>query len=74
MTALRRLPERQRQALVLRYWMDLREHEIAEAMGITTGAVKAHISRGMAALTRYLTASPALPAVPRSSAEVGVLP
>ena len=52
--ALRRLPERQRQALVLRYWMDLREHEVAEAMGITTGAVKAHIFRGMAALTREL--------------------
>lgn len=72
--ALRRLPERQRQALVLRYWMDLREHEIAEAMGITTGAVKAHISRGMAALTRFLTAPPALPAVPRPSAEGGGIP
>ena len=52
--ALRRLPERQRQALVLRYWMDLREHEVADAMGITTGAVKAHVFRGMAALTREL--------------------
>ena len=52
--ALRELPERQRQALVLRYWLDLREAEVAAAMGISAGAVKAHTSRGMAALTRML--------------------
>ncbi|MDX6206299.1 MAG: hypothetical protein QOF39_2356 [Frankiales bacterium] len=54
--ALRGLPERQRQALVLRYWLDLREQEVADAMGISAGAVKAHVSRGMAALTRSLGA------------------
>lgn len=52
--ALRDLPERQRQALVLRYWLDLRESEVAAAMGISCGAVKAHTARGMAALTRRL--------------------
>jgi RNA polymerase sigma-70 factor (sigma-E family) len=52
--ALRGLPLRQRQALVLRYWLDLREREVADAMGISAGAVKAHVSRGMAALTRSL--------------------
>ncbi len=52
--ALRALPERQRQALVLRYWLDLREVEVAAAMGISPGSVKAHTSRGMAALTRML--------------------
>ena len=52
--ALRELPERQRQALVLRYWLDLKEAEVAAAMGISPGAVKAHTSRGMAALTRLL--------------------
>ncbi|MBO0878361.1 MAG: sigma-70 family RNA polymerase sigma factor [Pseudonocardia sp.] len=52
--ALKTLPARQRQALVLRYWLDLREAQIAEAMGISTGAVKTHTSRGMAALTRVL--------------------
>lgn len=52
--ALQELPERQRQALVLRYWLDLREAEVAAAMGISAGAVKAHTSRGMAALTRLL--------------------
>jgi DNA-directed RNA polymerase specialized sigma24 family protein len=40
--------------LVLRYWLDLRESEIAAAMGISTGAVKSHASRGMAALTRIM--------------------
>ncbi len=52
--ALQLLSERQRQALVLRYWLDLREAEVADAMGISRGAVKAHTSRGMAALTRVL--------------------
>ena len=52
--ALRGLPERQREALVLRYWMDLREAEVAAAMGISAGSVKVHTSRGMAALTRAL--------------------
>jgi RNA polymerase sigma-70 factor (sigma-E family) len=52
--ALATLPARQRQALVLRYWLDLREAEVAAAMGISKGAVKAHTSRGMAALTRRL--------------------
>jgi RNA polymerase sigma-70 factor (sigma-E family) len=52
--ALTRLPIRQREALVLRYWLDLRGSEIADAMGISPGAVKSHTSRGMAALTRVL--------------------
>jgi RNA polymerase sigma factor (sigma-70 family) len=52
--AVRALPDRQREALVLRYWLDLREREIAEAMDIPPGAVKTHVSRGMAALSRML--------------------
>ncbi|WP_406383093.1 RNA polymerase sigma factor [Streptomyces sp. NBC_01618] len=52
--ALKNLPARQREALVLRYWMDLKEREIAEAMGISKGAVKSHISRGMNALSRAM--------------------
>ncbi|MFG2037912.1 RNA polymerase sigma factor [Dactylosporangium sp. NPDC048998] len=52
--AIKRLPARQREALVLRYWLDLRESEIAAAMGISAGAVKSHTSRGMATLTRLL--------------------
>lgn len=52
--ALRRLSARQREALVLRYWLGLRESDIAEAMGISCGAVKAHTSRGMASLTKIM--------------------
>lgn len=52
--ALKGLPARQREALVLRYWSGLREAEIAAAMGISRGAVKSHTSRGMAALARVL--------------------
>lgn len=48
--ALRALPERQREALVLRYYGDFSEAEIAMAMGISKGAVKSHTARGMAAL------------------------
>jgi RNA polymerase sigma-70 factor (sigma-E family) len=48
--ALRDLPERQREAIVLRYYADMSEAEIAAAMKISRGAVKSHTSRGMAAL------------------------
>jgi RNA polymerase sigma factor (sigma-70 family) len=49
-----RLPARQREALVLRYYADLSEAEIAEAMKISRGAVKSHTSRGIAALRANL--------------------
>jgi RNA polymerase sigma-70 factor (sigma-E family) len=52
--ALRRLPERQREVLVLRYYADLSEADIAETIGISRGAVKSHASRGMAALRSTL--------------------
>jgi len=55
-TALRALPARQREALVLRYYLDLSESEIADAMGISRGAVKSHASRGIAALRTTLEA------------------
>jgi RNA polymerase sigma factor (sigma-70 family) len=52
--ALRGLPERQREAIVLRYYADLSEAEIATAMKISRGAVKSHTARGMAALRAAL--------------------
>ncbi len=55
--ALALLPVRQRQALVLRYWEDLSEAEIATAMHLSPGTVKSHTSRGMAALRRTLEGS-----------------
>lgn len=54
--ALRQLPARQREALVLRYYGGLSESEIAEAMNISNGAVKSHASRGMAGLRDALAA------------------
>jgi RNA polymerase sigma-70 factor (sigma-E family) len=48
--ALRGLPERQREVLALRYYLDLSEAEIAETLGISRGAVKSHASRGVSAL------------------------
>jgi len=53
-SALRELPDRQREAIVLRYYADLSEAEIAETMGISRGAVKSHTARGMAALRTAL--------------------
>jgi RNA polymerase sigma-70 factor (sigma-E family) len=52
--ALRELPDRQREALVLRYYADLSEAQIAAAMGISRGAVKSHTARGMSALRTTL--------------------
>ncbi|MCZ7529712.1 MAG: SigE family RNA polymerase sigma factor [Acidimicrobiia bacterium] len=55
--ALRSLPARQRDCLVLRYYQELSEAEIAETLGISKGSVKTHTSRGMAALTKVLEVS-----------------
>jgi RNA polymerase sigma factor (sigma-70 family) len=52
--ALAALPSRRREAIVLRYWLDLPEREIATAMGVSPGTVKSHVSRGLAALARAL--------------------
>ena len=52
--ALRTLPGRQREAIVLRYYADLSEADIAATMGISKGAVKSHTARAMAALKSIL--------------------
>ncbi len=52
--AIRRLPTRQREAIVLRYYVDLSEAEIADAMGVSRGAVKSHAARAVAALRPIL--------------------
>jgi RNA polymerase sigma factor (sigma-70 family) len=52
--ALAALPTRRREAIVLRYWLDLSEREIADAMGVSRGTVKAHVSRGLDALGQAL--------------------
>jgi RNA polymerase sigma-70 factor (sigma-E family) len=52
--ALRDLPGRQREAIVLRYYADLSEADIAAAMRISRGAVKSHTARAMASLKAAL--------------------
>jgi RNA polymerase sigma-70 factor (sigma-E family) len=52
--ALRQLPARQREVLVLRYWMELSESEIAATLGIGAGTVKTHAKRGLDALSARL--------------------
>jgi RNA polymerase sigma-70 factor (ECF subfamily) len=52
--ALRRLPRRQRQVVVLRYLADWSENDVATALGVSGGAVKSHASRGLAALRQQL--------------------
>lgn len=52
--ALRALPDRQREVLALRYYLDLSEAQIAETLGISRGAVKSHASRGAASLRHLL--------------------
>ncbi|QBI19861.1 sigma-70 family RNA polymerase sigma factor [Egibacter rhizosphaerae] len=47
---LEELPERQRTAVVLRYWADLSVEEVAEAMGCPNGTAKSLLSRGLARL------------------------
>jgi RNA polymerase sigma factor (sigma-70 family) len=54
LAALRRLPDRQRESLILRYFMDLPDPEIATAMGVSQGTVKSTTSRALAALARQL--------------------
>ncbi len=57
LAALNRLPNRQREVLVLRYFADWSEASIADALGIAPGSVKAHAHRGLAALRARLEES-----------------
>ncbi|MEU4834061.1 SigE family RNA polymerase sigma factor [Streptosporangium sp. NPDC023615] len=64
--ALERLPARMRTAVVLRYYEDMTEPEIAKALGISVGTVKSTVSRGMAKLRGDLTPSEARRPEPRA--------
>jgi RNA polymerase sigma-70 factor (sigma-E family) len=76
--ALRALPARQREALVLRFYADLSEADIARVMGISAGAVKSHTARGVTALRKLLADAATgphrppetLPSVPVSAGRV----
>jgi len=54
MAALRTLSRRQQEVLVLRYYGDYSEQDIATTLGLSKGAVKSHAHRGLAALREAL--------------------
>jgi RNA polymerase sigma-70 factor (sigma-E family) len=54
LAALRRLPDRQREAVILRHCLGLPEDEVAQAMKVSRGTVKSTAHRGLAALAQIL--------------------
>lgn len=50
LAGLRRLPAHQRVVLVLRFWADASEAEVAQTLGVPVGTVKSRVSRALAAL------------------------
>jgi RNA polymerase sigma factor (sigma-70 family) len=56
LAAVAALPRRQREAVVLRYWLELPEAEIAATMSVATGTVKSLVSRGVTAVGKKLEA------------------
>jgi len=52
--ALRELPSRQREVVVLRYLADYSEQDVANALGIAPGSVRTHMQRGLESLRRHL--------------------
>lgn len=59
-TALRRLPEPQRRALVLHHLCDLPVHAVAREVGVPEGTIKARLSRGRTALAALLEPTDAI--------------
>jgi RNA polymerase sigma factor (sigma-70 family) len=54
LTALRTLPYRQRQVVVLRYYLDLSEGQIADQLGVTRGSVHRQLARAAGTLRTTL--------------------
>lgn len=58
LAAVVRLPRRAREVLVLRYYLDLADQEIAAALGVSRGTVSSTASRALAAIARELSEEP----------------
>ncbi len=56
MAAVRKLPRREREAIVLHYWLDMPVEEIGKQLGVSSGAVKNSLFRARRSLSRSLTA------------------
>ncbi len=56
MAAVRTLPQRQREVIVLRYFLDLSEEQIADWLGVSKGSVKRHAFRATATLQKRMEA------------------
>jgi RNA polymerase sigma-70 factor (sigma-E family) len=54
--AVRQLPQRQREVIVLRFYLDLSEEQIASWLGVSPGSVKKHASRATTALQKRMGA------------------
>ncbi|MDZ7732789.1 MAG: sigma-70 family RNA polymerase sigma factor [Acidimicrobiia bacterium] len=54
LAAVRALPDRQRECVVLRYYAQLGEREIADALGVSGGSVKTHLHRALRTLEAVL--------------------
>jgi RNA polymerase sigma-70 factor (sigma-E family) len=54
--AVRQLPQRQREVIVLRFYLDLSEEQIANWLGVSPGSVKKHASRATTALQKRMEA------------------
>jgi RNA polymerase sigma factor (sigma-70 family) len=59
--ALRELPDKQRQAVALRYLAGCQEDQIAASLGVSPGTVKTHLRRGLDKLRVRLGADPEAP-------------
>jgi RNA polymerase sigma-70 factor (ECF subfamily) len=55
LTAVRRLPRRQREVIVLRVWLDLDTKTVAEVLGVSGPTVAVHLARAIATLRAHLT-------------------